>query len=252
VTTPQPEPEPQEPVEREPVEYSQTLALRAGESTTVEGSLRTNETVNYQFEGRQGETLLAQLEGEGVLMTVLSPNGNPPDSQARRVLGWTGPLEFTGEYTIQLSPVEGVERSNYSLQVALSDPDTEEPDTPEEPEEPEAPIPSVEPEQPEPEIISEQRVRFPDGQNTILVANSAGPSRIRRYVVNLDQGDVLTVEVSTSTGPTSFNVLSPGDDPLARSVQFWQEAVSVGGDFIVDVSATEDSEFTLQFGKQSP
>jgi serine/threonine-protein kinase len=252
VTTPQPEPEPQEPVEREPVEYSQTLALRAGESTTVEGSLRTNETVNYQFEGRQGETLLAQLEGEGVLMTVLSPNGNPPDSQARRVLGWTGPLEFTGEYTIQLSPVEGVERSNYSLQVALSDPDTEEPDTPEEPEEPEAPIPPVEPEQPEPEIISEQRVRFPDGQNTILVANSAGPSRIRRYVVNLDQGDVLTVEVSTSTGPTSFNVLSPGDDPLARSVQFWQEAVSVGGDFIVDVSATEDSEFTLQFGKQSP
>jgi len=104
-TLPEPTPEPEEPIEVEPVEYSQNLALRTGESTTVEGSLKSNETVSYIVEGRQGETLLAQLEGEGVLLTVLAPNGAPPDGQARRVLGWTGTLDFTGDYTIQLSPV---------------------------------------------------------------------------------------------------------------------------------------------------
>ncbi|MEM1310747.1 MAG: serine/threonine-protein kinase, partial [Cyanobacteria bacterium P01_H01_bin.153] len=112
--TPAPEPEP-EPPTAEPVEYTQNLSIGAGESTTVEGSLRANETVSYLIEGREGETLLAQLEGEGVLMTVISPNGNPADGQASRVLGWTGTFDFTGEYTIQLSPVEGVEQSNYSL-----------------------------------------------------------------------------------------------------------------------------------------
>ena len=252
--TPEPEPEP-EPVEVEPVEYNQQLTLRAGESTTVEGSLKANETVNYRLEGRQGETLLTQLEGEGVLMTVLAPNGNPPDGQARRVLGWTGGLDFTGEYTIQLSPVEGVEQSNYALQVALSDPEDveeEEPEVPVEPElpeEPEEPEESEEPEEPEePAVISEQRVRFPDGQDSILVANSAGPSRVRRYVVNLREGEVLSVEVSNSTAPTAFNVLLPSGDPLANSVELWEEAAPVGGDYVIDVSAEEDSEFTLRFG----
>lgn len=252
-TRPRPEPEPEpEPVEVEPVEYSQNLALRVGESTTVEGSLKANETVNYIVEGRQGETLLAQLEGEGILMTVLAPNGNPPDGQSRRVLGWTGTLDFTGEYIIQLSPVEGVGQSNYALQVALSEPeDTEEPEQPVEPEQPEEPEEPEQPEQPEePSVISEQRVRFPQGQDSILVANSAGPGRVRRYVINLREGQVLGVEVSSSTAPTSFDVLLPSGDPLANSVRLWEEAVPVGGDYIVDVTAAEDSEFTLRFGVQ--
>ncbi|MDB9528548.1 serine/threonine-protein kinase [Oscillatoria sp. CS-180] len=259
VITPSPEPETTpEPVEPEPVEYNQTLGIRAGESTTVEGTLQDNETVNYVLEGREGETLTAQLEGEGVLMTVLAPNGNPPDARSRRVLGWTGPLEFTGQYTLQLSPVEGVEQSNYSLEVALAPdeasdepdesaiPDEDEPETPTEPEQPDET-----PDEPiEPSIVSEQRVRFPEGQDSILVANSAGPGRVRRYVVNLQAGQVLSVEISNSTGPTTFSVLLPTDDPLASSVQLWEEAVPVGGDYAIDVIASEDSEFTLRFGVQ--
>ncbi|MEM1279835.1 MAG: serine/threonine-protein kinase [Cyanobacteria bacterium P01_H01_bin.152] len=247
--TPPPTPEPEPEPEPEPVEYTQNLDIRTGESTAVEGSLRANETVNYIVEGRQGETLLAQLEGEGVLMTVLAPNGNPPDGQARRVLGWTGTLDFTGDYTIQLSPVEGVEQSDYTLDVSLSegsDPeaptDPEEPETPTDPEEPETP---TEPE--EPEIVSEQRVRFPPGQSSTLVANSAGPSRIRRYVINLREGEVLEVSVASSTAPTTFTVRLPSGEPLASSVQLWEDAVPLGGDYAIDVTATENSEFTLQF-----
>jgi hypothetical protein len=80
----------------EPVEYSQQLSLEPGESTQVEGSLRANETVNYRLQAAEGQVLRAQLAGEGVLLTVLAPNGNPVNGQANRVLGWTGPLEFTG------------------------------------------------------------------------------------------------------------------------------------------------------------
>jgi serine/threonine protein kinase len=255
VTRPTPEPKPEPEPEPEPVEYSQSLGLRVGESTTVEGSLKANETINYIVEGRQGDTLLAQLGGEDVLMTVLAPNGNPPDGQARRVLGWTGTLDFTGEYIIQLSPVEGVEQTNYALEVALSETEDEGdadngtgPETPEEPEQPETPETPETPE--EPTVISEQRVRFPAGQDNILVANSSGPGRIRRYVINVQEGEILSVEVSSATAPTSFDVLLPSGDPLASSVELWEEAAPLGGDYIVDVSATEDSEFTLRFRKQ--
>ncbi|MEM1311384.1 MAG: serine/threonine protein kinase, partial [Cyanobacteria bacterium P01_H01_bin.153] len=192
---------------------------------------------------------------------VISPNGNPADGQASRVLGWTGTFDFTGEYTIQLSPVEGVEQSNYSLAVSLSESDdSEAPEAPSEPEEPAEPDTPVEPEEPaepeapaestEPDIVSEQRVRFPSGQDSILVANSAGPLRVRRYVINLREGEVLEVEVENSTAPTTFSVQLPTGDPLVNSVTLWEDSVPVGGDYAVDVIATEDSEFTLRFGVQ--
>jgi len=254
--TPDPDPDPTPEPDPEPVEFTQNLDIRTGESTTVEGSVRANETVNYIVNGQEGETLLAQLEGEGVLLTVLAPNGNPPDRRARRVLGWTGTLEFTGEYIIQLRPVEGVEQSDYSLAVSLSagsDPeaptDPEEPE-PEEPTEPEEPEPEEPDPDDEPEIVSEQRVRFPEGQNSILVANSAGPGRIRRYVINLREGEVLQVAVDSSSAPTTFTVRLPTGSPLASSVQLWEDAAPVGGDFAIDVTATDASEFTLQFQKR--
>ena len=144
LASPEPTPTPtQTQIAVEPVVYDQPLNIRAGEATEVEGELKANETINYRLEGRQGQTLLAQLEGQGVLMTVLAPNGNPPDGQARRVLGWTGALEFTGNYTLQLSPAEGSETGKYALRVSLTDPEA--PETTDPPEQPEATDPSEEP-----------------------------------------------------------------------------------------------------------
>ena len=273
--TPAPAPVDPEPAPAvEPVEYNQSLVLRAGESTTVEGTLNANETVNYRVEAQAEQTLLAQLQSEGVLMTVLAPNGNPPDGQAREVLGWTGTLEFTGEHTIQLSPAEGVEDSNYSLTVSLQDPEVPETPTPPEeettPPEEETPPPEEETTPPEGETtppeeetpppeeaeeqprISEQRVRFPAGQSSILVANSVGPGRIRRYVINLQEGQVLEAELSSATGPTTFSISLPTEDPLseARSVKRWDGEVPVGGDYAIDVVASEEAEFTLRLEVQ--
>lgn len=285
-TAPQPTPTPTPTqTEIEPVAYNQALNLRAGETTTVEDSLKANETVNYQLEGLQGQTLLAQLEGEGVLMTVLAPNGNPPDGQARRVLGWTGTLELTGEYTLQISPVEGAETSNYALTVSLTDPEaSEEPASPEQSEDPdqsEAPArpeepdnsqdsepsenaqdpeetvnDSPEPEEPEEPAVqverSEQRVRFPAGRSSILYANSVGPGRAIRYVINLREGQVLEVDLNSASGPVTFSILLPTGDSLSGSQSsLWEGAVPVGGDYSIDVVAAESAEFTLNIGAQN-
>ncbi len=243
----------------------------------VEGNLNANETVNYRLQGQEGQTLLAQLEGQGILMTVLAPNGNPPDSQARRVLGWTGELEFTGEYTLQLSPAEGSEAGNYALTVSLTAPEAPEEDLPEQSEdsdqreEPdnsqeEEPVELEQPEEPdnaqeeepaEPEIEepveeidrSEQRVRFPAGRDSILYANSVGPGRIRRYVINVQEGQVLEVDLASATGPVTFNVLLPTGDSLSSSQSsLWEGVVPVGGDYAIDVMSSESAEFTLNIG----
>ncbi|MGF1524971.1 MAG: protein kinase [Leptolyngbyaceae cyanobacterium] len=278
VTSPEPTPTPT-PTQAapEPVAYDQPLEIRAGESTVVEGNLNANETVNYRLQGQEGQTLLAQLEGQGILMTVLAPNGNPPDSQARRVLGWTGELEFTGEYTLQLSPAEGSEAGNYALTVSLTAPEAPEEDLPEQSEdsdqreEPdnsqeEEPVELEQPEEPdnaqeeepaEPEIEepveeidrSEQRVRFPAGRDSILYANSVGPGRIRRYVINVQEGQVLEVDLASATGPVTFNVLLPTGDSLSSSQSsLWEGVVPVGGDYAIDVMSSESAEFTLNIG----
>ncbi|WP_008308906.1 serine/threonine-protein kinase [Leptolyngbya sp. PCC 6406] len=240
-TSPTPDPSPTPTTPAEPVEYSQQLNLRGGESTEVEGSLRANETVNYRFQGQQGQTLRAQLAGEGVLLTVLAPNGNPVDGQASRVLGWTGPLEFTGEYVVQLKPVEGLTQSNYALTVALEDPapEPEEP-TPGPPESPPESAPS----------ISEQQVSIPQGEESLLVSNRVGSGRIQRYVINIQEGQTLTVNVEDASGPVLFAINQPSGTliPDAERIRFWQGKVPLGGAYAIDVSAPRDAEFTLRLG----
>lgn len=280
LSAPTPAPTPVAATTPEPVTFNQPLGLQTGQSSVVEGSLRTNETVNYQIEGRQGETLLAQLEGDGVLMTVLAPNGNPADGQARRVLGWTGTLDFTGQYSLQLSPVEGVEQSTYRLTASLQASESQEaPEPPAETESPNetdspseqqsppptqpAPAPANQapaptgpapaPEAPQEQAnVQEQRIRFPVGRNNILVANSVGEGRIRRYIVNLRQGEVLEAALSSSTGPTTFTVRLPTGEPLggAQAVELWEGEVPAGGDYAIDVVAPETVEFTLRIQAQ--
>jgi serine/threonine-protein kinase len=226
------------------VEYSQQLAIGAGESTQVEGSLRANETVNYRLQGREGQVLRAQLEGEGVLRTVLAPNGNSADGRANRVLGWTGPLDFTGEYVVQLRPVEGLEQSNYNLTVALEageDPDPDTPDTPEQPEDPQDSAPSV----------SQQQLSIPQDRDSLLVSNTVGPGRIQRYVINVQEGQVLTVNVEQASAPVLFAIDLPTGDRLAdaEDIRFWQGQAPLGGNYAINVSSSrQDAEFTLRVG----
>ena len=103
----------------EPINSTQRLNLEVGEAKSVEGSLKANVTINYTFNGEQGQELSATFAEEGVLLTVLGPNQEPIDDTARRVTRYQGTLPFTGEYTIALSPVRGVAESNYKLNIRL-------------------------------------------------------------------------------------------------------------------------------------
>jgi hypothetical protein len=110
-------------------------------------------------------------------------------------------------------------------------------------------LPSPNPPPSTPDVISTQRVVLPEGQDSVLIANTTSSGRVRRYVINLREGETWIVEISNATAQTFFNVRLPSGESLANSVDFWEEAVRMAGDYFIDVSAVEDSEFTLRVRK---
>ncbi|TVP65748.1 MAG: serine/threonine protein kinase [Leptolyngbya sp. LCM1.Bin17] len=242
--TPTPTPDPVEPAPDRPVEFNQTLRLSPGQSRTVTGSLRSNETINYRLSAEDGQVLLARMVGEGVLLTVLTPQGQPVESAAERVPRWQGTLPSRGEYTIQLRPVQGLEQSNYELEVSLSAAPEPEP----EPEPTPDPEPTPEPE-PEPEPnVTEQRIQIPSGQTSVQVSGQVSQNRTRRYVVNARSGQMLSLDLPTVSGPVTLDVRFPGGEliPDASRVLSWQGQLPQGGDYLVDVKAPRPSDYTLR------
>ena len=248
-----------------PVEYSQRLRISPGEDRTVTGNLRENETINYRVRAEAGQVLLAAMNTEGVLLTVFDPQGEVIDSGAQRVQRWQGELSADGEYVIQLRPIEGLESSDYELAVSLSEVLEEEPEvieTPEPEPSPEAtappdettPEPEPEPEpQPEPEPepepnIIEQRVQIPSGRTTVQVADQVNAERIRRYLVNVQAGQTLSVDLPNVTGPVVVDVRYPSGAmiPDASRVLAWQGEIQEGGDYMIDVRSSRPAEYTLR------
>lgn len=155
----------------DPVAYSQNLDLSPDTKATKTGTLRSNETVSYIFAGEQGQQLTAEIPREGVLMTVLGPDRKPVNSQSSRVSFWQGTLLSTGSYSIQLSPVKGVEKSDYRLEVTLRSAATPSP-TP-------TPTPTL---SPSPTVspsatptVQSQRIQFSAGQSATTVSDRATP-----------------------------------------------------------------------------
>lgn len=247
-----------------PVQYDQPpLSLVPGVKKTVEGNMRSGDTVVYPLTAEAGQTLTVEQTEEGVLLTVLGPDGKPVERRANRVRSWQGVLEEGGEYKIQMSPVKGVSSSNYSLGVTLSilpetveeppDPSTggegQEPSVPGEPDpnapdvpEPNAPEPPVQP------SIQSERVNFPSGADRILLANGVAPGEVRRYVVNAREGQIMTVRITEAQGPAGFDVLMPGGETMADAsgIVFWESYLPAGGDYSIDVSAAQAAQFTLE------
>ncbi|NJR15709.1 MAG: protein kinase [Calothrix sp. CSU_2_0] len=107
----------------EPVVYSKRLIFGGSNSVTVPGKLRANETIQYTFQGEEGQQLTALLaQQNGILLTVLAPNREPVDAIARDVTSYRGTLPFTGKYIIQLATAPGLAESDYNLTVGLEKP----------------------------------------------------------------------------------------------------------------------------------
>ncbi|MEO0349971.1 MAG: serine/threonine-protein kinase [Cyanobacteria bacterium P01_A01_bin.15] len=257
-------PEPLEPIDEVPADFTTALDIAAGDQQTVEGGIKQGETVSYQFEGKAGQTLQAALEGDGVVFSVLDAEENVL-RRGRQVLDWQGELPEDGRYTVKLQTTRGTDQGDYALDMALAAAPNE--TTAEGGDEPaaegdagEQPTTGEGADDEPPEVqeqVSTQRVQFPDGETGTLLANSVGPGQVQRYVVNAQQGQIITVKITQANGPVTFDVAFPGGEPIAdaEGVLYWNSYLPLGGDYAVDVRAGSAAEFTLDVqivGQGSP
>ncbi len=232
--TPSVRPSPTPSPSSEPVIYKQRLNLTAGENAAKNGTLRANETLSFVVPGQQGETLSAALASEGVLLSVLAPNQEPVDDRANRVSRWDGELPFTGDYTIQLKTVQGIAKTPYKLNVNLKAPPAPVPPTPSP-----IPSPSVDP------TVQSEQVSFPPGQTGTQISGQTTPAIVRRYLVNAQQGQTLNVQLNS--GAATLAIRYPDGKLVEDSagVVNWQAQLSKGGDYQIDVVASQDTDFQL-------
>jgi serine/threonine-protein kinase len=145
------------------------------------------------------------------------------------VKNWEGTLPFTGNYTIQLRPVQGVADSAYTLALTL------------------APSPSASPSaspSPSPKY-DQQKINVPAGKS-VDVSGKTSPQRIKQYLVTVPQGQALTVKpVETDV---RINVHYPDGtvQQNAAGVNFVRS-----GNYKVDVIAGDEANFKLNISLQN-
>ncbi len=225
----------------EPVAFSQRLDLSQG-SVSRNGTLKPNETLNFVVPGTQGQQLSTNINSEGVLLTVLGPNGDAIDDRAIRVSNWSGELPFTGDYTIQLKTLKEVTKpSSFKLNVGLKTPQTNSPSPSPSPSATASATPSPNPSA----QIEPVRVSIPQGQTETRVSGRIGASQIRRYVLGVQQGQTLGVQLSN--GAATLVVRYPDGRPVegGSDVVAFRGQVPNSGDYLVDVNANDATNITL-------
>jgi serine/threonine-protein kinase len=227
-----PSPKPPSPRPEEPVNYSQRLNLAAGQSLSRSGTLKSNETLDYLFTADQEDRIIATISGEGVLMTVLAPNGTPVNERAQRVSYWEGALPYNGQYTVQLRPIKGLPRTNYNFDITRTAA---------------APTPTPTPPTPEPTpTIDQEVISFPPGRFTTRVSGQVGGDRTKRYLLYAEAGQVLTAEIIQ--GGATMDVRYPDGTPLenATGVSYSQSTIPANGEYLIDVSAPSSTAFSMR------
>ena len=234
VTEPTPTPKPSvKPTPKpiaSPISFEQKLELTAGKPTTRSGNLKSNQTANLTFSGKQGQTLDAAVNGEGVLMTIFSPEGQPINDRAKRASSWNGALPLTGEYKIQLKTVKKLDSSDYQLDLDLKDPPkpSPEPTITSSPVIPEKPNDSGNP-------IRNERVLFDPGKTSTQISNSIKFPEVIRYFVLAKAGQTLDVSVQGATLSVLGSDGKPFPDATDRSN--WRALLPTSGDYIIEVNA---------------
>lgn len=227
----------------EPVAYSQRLNVADGNPAFKEGTLRSNETLNVIVSGQQGQQLNTSLNSEGVLLSVLAPNKEPVDDRASRVSNWSGELPYTGDYFLQLKTVKGLSKSDFKLNVSLKTPAAPTPPPVTPPVTP-SPDPGSEP------TVQTESVSIPSGQTGTQVSGRISPTAIKRYLVNAQQGQVLSARLSS--GNATLRIRYPGGKPVedGSGIVQWQAQLPRGGDYQIDVVANEETDFRLEINVQ--
>ncbi|MEO1392844.1 MAG: hypothetical protein AAFV90_08025 [Cyanobacteria bacterium J06634_5] len=97
--------------------------------------------------------------------------------------------------------------------------------------------------------IQAEPISIPSDSEGVLVTNTVNPGTTRRYLVDGKAEQILKVQMTeASQGPVSFNVLKPSGEIITdvEGVVYWESFLPIGGDYSIDVKATQPSEFTLE------
>ncbi|SKB11079.1 Serine/threonine kinase [Planktothrix sp. PCC 11201] len=97
---------------------TERLNLAVGDAKVVEGNLKANQAINYVVPAEAGQQFYASVSGDGVLMTLVGPDGQTINQPASVSL-WQGTLPSTGDYTVILKAIPGLPESNYKLELTL-------------------------------------------------------------------------------------------------------------------------------------
>ncbi|MBE9229057.1 serine/threonine protein kinase [Phormidium sp. LEGE 05292] len=234
-------------LDAEPVTSSKRLNPIPGQTLFAEDKLKSNVTINYIISGVQGQKLSALLTQEGVLMTVLAPNGETVDNQSRRVTRWEGILPYSGDYTIQLGTVKGVSESEYKLELFLTNPEpTPTPTAIETPTPTPTPIPTPTESPTTNILIDSEVINFPEGGvGTQILSDRTSPERIKRYLLNLQPGQVVSTRVIN--GDVTLDIRYPNGDLVenATGLGEWESKIDRAGEYKIDIKANQESVFSL-------
>jgi serine/threonine protein kinase len=236
ITTPTPTPSatPKPTPSEKPTAFSQNLELTPGKPATRSGNLTANQTFTFTIPAKQAQTLSASLGGEGVLMTVLGPDKNPVGDRAKRTTFWKGELPFTGEYGIQLTPIKGLSKADFTLDLELS----------------EAAVPTPSPTltaSPSPSPSNNdkvERIIFDPGKTIASASGRADGQQGRRYLVNVKAGQQMEVTIQGA----KMNVLDPSGNafPDAKNIPTWRGLqLPVGGDYQIEIVTTGPVDYSF-------
>jgi hypothetical protein len=234
----------------EPQVYKQSLSLVAGQPQEVQTNLRENATLVYEFDGAQDQTLSAFMKSEGVLLSVLGPDGQPVGNRASRVSGWEGKLPYTGRYAIELKPVSGASARDFTLDLGLSDPpqavETPTSTPPPPPPETTKPTPTATPpEVPASPTYSDEKVPLSPGTEDIRQGN-VGPNRIKRYQVRLETGQRLAAKlVEGDAVSMRFNGADGQPVPGASDIAEGAIQAATAGVYTVEVTGSKAEPFAV-------
>jgi serine/threonine-protein kinase len=175
------------------------------------------------------------LAQEGALLTVLGPD-QQAIADAVQVTSYQGTLTSTGIYTVQLSPAPGVDESQYQLTLSLASTVAPTPIPPT--------LPTTVPASPTVEVptAETQTIRFAGGQNKTQVTGRTSKQQVRRYLVNVKEGQQLSAVVTR--GAVTLDIRDPDGNVLQnrKSVLNWQGRAQRSGQYQIDVVPFTNSE----------
>ena len=100
---------------------NQAIALEANkEALTIPNKILGNAVHTYTIQAKSGQILNAAITGNGVLMTVLNPQGSGLPNAANVAIADL-PITVDGAYTVQLRGVASAEPLSYQIKLGLKD-----------------------------------------------------------------------------------------------------------------------------------